>query len=289
LQIPSELVTPQLILTVTRDCNLRCKSCPLDLKPEHLRLDTAKKALSIYKEKFDPPYHIRFFGGEPLLRFDLIKELVNKEDQFSFPTNGILLTPDIVSFAKEYPNLQTAVSHSGNINLLEQLPNLLIHVPILPDKAEYVVGHVASLLLEGITRFNFLPTLFVNWSDKQLDNLERALTVLSSLLNEWHGKSPIYVQNLETYNTTPLFNHGMVVDVNGEVYPSNAFLCKQFKSVRDQFSMGTVCSEINWSKAKEINWPALFAEVLEPEVYESTMQVNAILLSFVENLSKDFK
>lgn len=104
-----------LILSVTDDCNLRCKYCifsdnyPLTRNYSKLYMDfgIAKKAVDYYfkcfkliqrKNPLRKPV-IGFYGGEPLLNFDLIKKIVNyigKEyhqfDTFyNITTNGTLL------------------------------------------------------------------------------------------------------------------------------------------------------------------------------------------------------
>ncbi len=105
----------QMILCVTEDCNLRCKYCVYSDNYEYTRshseekmdFKTAKKAIDYYfkliKEglKFNPLRRpgIGFYGGEPLLNFELIKicvEYIKKEyptyeTQFTITTNGTLL------------------------------------------------------------------------------------------------------------------------------------------------------------------------------------------------------
>lgn len=66
---------------------------------------------------------ISFWGGEPLLRFDLIRKIVrmaereaakiNKQVRFSLPTNTTLLTHDMLDFFKRH-NLRLSLSVDGN-------------------------------------------------------------------------------------------------------------------------------------------------------------------------------
>jgi len=103
----------QLILDVTEDCNFRCKYCTFSeyyeftrgYSKRHMNFEVAKKAIDLYanllKEgrRFNPwrEHYIGFFGGEPLLNFDLIKECVNYIESrygkwhYSMTTNGSLL------------------------------------------------------------------------------------------------------------------------------------------------------------------------------------------------------
>ncbi|MDO9035305.1 MAG: 4Fe-4S cluster-binding domain-containing protein [Methanoregula sp.] len=86
----------QLTLGVTEDCNLKCKYCiysdtyEYSRKPSKNKMDfnTAKKALDYYLSltdegrRYNPNIKpaIGFYGGEPLLNFDLIKKCVDYLD-----------------------------------------------------------------------------------------------------------------------------------------------------------------------------------------------------------------
>jgi len=98
----------QLILEVTESCNLRCKYCAYSglykYQRPHLNImmsrETAKKAVDWFlgiSEKAEIERAITFYGGEPLLNFDLIKWVVDyiKEKglkvHHAMTTNGTLL------------------------------------------------------------------------------------------------------------------------------------------------------------------------------------------------------
>ena len=112
----------QIILELTARCNHRCKYCPFSGRYTHKRqheerdmtLDIAKKSVEYFiartntnKKEMKPA--ITFYGGEPLLRFDLIKEIVeltkrsgvSNEYRFSLTTNGTLLTDEVIKYFVE--------------------------------------------------------------------------------------------------------------------------------------------------------------------------------------------
>ena len=110
----------QLILQVTQRCNLRCKYCIYsgaydDRNRTHgnydMSLDTALNAIDFYLERANESdkYTISFYGGEPLLNFNLIKQCVsyvngkakNKPIMYTMTTNGTLLTEEIMGFLAE--------------------------------------------------------------------------------------------------------------------------------------------------------------------------------------------
>ena len=69
-----------VILDLTEDCMLRCSYCYINGGESHLKMNaetainTVKKFTKSYK---DGIVHLLLHGGEPLLVFDRIQEIVN--------------------------------------------------------------------------------------------------------------------------------------------------------------------------------------------------------------------
>lgn len=104
-----------LSLVVTRSCNLNCNYCYEKTKQHNknfMEFDVAKNAITHYMNAEDGlnTVSIEFFGGEPLLAFPLIKNIVewflskswNKRAFFGIATNGTLLTDEIKSWLEKY-------------------------------------------------------------------------------------------------------------------------------------------------------------------------------------------
>ena len=101
----------QITLQVTQRCNLRCSYCVYSGKFDnrvHSNLDMsfeqAKQAIifGLQRSNNSPIFSIGFYGGEPLLMFDLIQKCVsfveenapNRKIDYTITTNGTLLTLD---------------------------------------------------------------------------------------------------------------------------------------------------------------------------------------------------
>lgn len=113
-----------LVLQVTRSCNFMCRYClyastsNVERTHENINMDfqTAKGAIDfLFEHSCDSTsINISFYGGEPLLNFDLIKEVVEyansifktKKLSYSMTINASLLTDTIIQFI---------VKHSFNI------------------------------------------------------------------------------------------------------------------------------------------------------------------------------
>lgn len=107
-----------LCLHVSHDCNLRCKYCFADEGAYHsaretMSLQTAKAAIDflIRESGSRKVLEVDFFGGEPLMNFDVVKETVyyakaeaqkrGKRFLFTTTTNGLLLDDEIIKFFNE--------------------------------------------------------------------------------------------------------------------------------------------------------------------------------------------
>ena len=112
-------IVKALCLHVAHDCNLKCKYCFAsqgNFKGERnlMKLDTGKKALEFLAANSGKRRNLEvdFFGGEPLMNFDLIEKLVkygrnlekkyNKNFRFTITTNGLLLDEDKMEFINEH-------------------------------------------------------------------------------------------------------------------------------------------------------------------------------------------
>ncbi|MBQ6545335.1 MAG: thioether cross-link-forming SCIFF peptide maturase [Lachnospiraceae bacterium] len=109
-------VVKALCLHVAHDCNLRCAYCFADEGEYHGRralmdFETGKKALDflIANSGNRRNLEVDFFGGEPLMNFGVVKQLVaygrqreketGKRFRFTLTTNGVLLNDEFAEFA----------------------------------------------------------------------------------------------------------------------------------------------------------------------------------------------
>lgn len=107
-----------MCLNIAHDCNLKCEYCFAsqgNFKGEKnmMSLEVGKKALDFLVKNSGSRVNLEvdFFGGEPLMNFDVVKELVaygrslekeyNKHFRFTITTNGVLLDDDKIDFINE--------------------------------------------------------------------------------------------------------------------------------------------------------------------------------------------
>ncbi len=116
-------VIKALCLHVAHTCNLNCNYCFASQGKYHgeralMSFEVGKRALDFLIENSGSRRNLEvdFFGGEPLMNWDVVKKLVayareqeklhNKNFRFTLTTNGILIDDDVIDFSnKEMSNV----------------------------------------------------------------------------------------------------------------------------------------------------------------------------------------
>ena len=112
-----------LCLHVAHTCNLNCEYCFASQGKYHgeralMPFEVGKRALDFLIENSGSHHNLEvdFFGGEPLMNFEVVKKLVkyareqeklhNKNFRFTLTTNGLLIDDDVIAFVnKEMSNV----------------------------------------------------------------------------------------------------------------------------------------------------------------------------------------
>lgn len=120
-------VVKALCLHIAHDCNLACRYCFAEEGEYHGRrammsYEVGKQALDflIANSGSRKNLEVDFFGGEPLMNWNVVKDLVaygrsqekihNKHFRFTLTTNGVLLNDEIMEFAnKEMDNVVLSI------------------------------------------------------------------------------------------------------------------------------------------------------------------------------------
>jgi uncharacterized protein len=123
-------VFKSLCLMITHHCNFKCGYCfekdkVLNPQENIMSLEVGQKSLDLIAKLSHNRNNIEvdFFGGEPLLYFDVLRQIVaygrtleitkHKKFWFSLTTNASLLTDEIITFLKD-ENISLILSIDGN-------------------------------------------------------------------------------------------------------------------------------------------------------------------------------
>lgn len=241
-------VIKALCLHIAHDCNLRCKYCFAsqgDFKGDRsmMDLEVGKKALEFLIENSGHRKNLEvdFFGGEPLMNFDVVKELVhygreiekdhNKHFRFTITTNGVLLDDDKISFINENmdnvvlsldgrkninDNMRKTISGDGSYDII--VPKFKDLVNKRGDKDYYIRGTFTSYNLdfsrdamlfyeEGFKKISIEPVVTSPDMDYALREEH-----LETILNEYEKFSKEYIE-IKKEHKDFLFFHYMI-DLN---------------------------------------------------------------------------
>lgn len=241
-------VIKALCLHIAHDCNLRCNYCFAsqgDFKGDRslMDLNVGKRALEFLIENSGNRRNLEvdFFGGEPLMNFDLVKELVhygrqlekknNKHFRFTITTNGILLDEDKIDFINEHmdnvvlsldgrkeinDNMRKTVSGKGSYDII--LPKFKDLIKKRGDKDYYIRGTFTSYNLDfsndaldfyhkGFRKISIEPVV----TEPDMDYALREEHI-GSILEEYEKFSKEYI-NIKKQDKDFLFFHFMI-DLN---------------------------------------------------------------------------
>lgn len=216
--IPS---TGMLITTIDMDltveCNLRCTYCFKEKWNEHMEEQVAFDAIVwlIHASGDAKELHISLMGGEPLLRFKLIKKLVpfakrravqhGKTISFGITTNGTLVTDEVVEFWRRWdmgfhtsidgpPDVQDrnrpTTSGKGSARLVEKSAkrilryrrNTTARCTVVPGSAGNIVESYKYFRSIGYEDIAFVPGGYRDWDEASLRLFEDQFRQVADLL-----------------------------------------------------------------------------------------------------------
>jgi uncharacterized protein len=207
-KMTEELFPPitEMELMLTEDCNQRCDYCFVEGKNPSNPMDreTAEKAIDLLfaLSRNNPDLKILLFGGEPMLAFDLIKDIVfyseakqtgsGQSVSFNMTTNGTLFDEVRISFLAKHRvkyllsidgdqethdlHRKSVDGESSYLRIIRNLPLFKSYQPWLgarmtaqPDTVDKIHSNVIHLAELGFNQFLVGPATGVEWSDRGLD------------------------------------------------------------------------------------------------------------------------
>ncbi len=183
-------VVKALCLHIAHDCNLACRYCFADegeyhgQKRELMSLEVGRKAIDFLIENSGNRVNLEvdFFGGEPLMNFDVVKKIVEygrsrekeagKNFRFTLTTNGVLLNDEIMDFCnREISNVVLSLdgrkcindsmrptrNGKGSYDII--VPKFQRFVSKRGNKSYYVRGTFTRNNLDFVEDFNLMADL----------------------------------------------------------------------------------------------------------------------------------
>ncbi|NLT18169.1 MAG: hypothetical protein BWX72_01275 [Firmicutes bacterium ADurb.Bin080] len=232
-----------LCLHICHDCNLSCKYCfakdgTYNTEKDYMSFSVGKAAIDflIGNSGNIKNLEVDFFGGEPLLNFDVVKQIVeyakgraeqvSKKIDFTLTTNCINLSEDIREFLnREMVNVVLSIdgrkethdkvrcTRSGVSVYDHILNNALSFVNIRGEKKYYVRGTYTSenlffskdvLFLNdaGFSQISFEPVVLPEENDLCIKTED-----ISCIKNEYHNLAEEYLERRKTKKWFNFFHY----------------------------------------------------------------------------------
>lgn len=216
-------------LILTKQCNLRCRYCFETHDNGRMSEDTALRALDLLVGDGAKRCGVSFFGGEPLLRKDLIMRCVTYAEEelrgtafrWNMTTNGLLLDEDFLQFAGEH-HLQIAMSHDGAMSRVNRLhpdgkdclamldqklalllrfqPDAFIMATASPETVGMAADSVIGLFHAGVKRLNLAidSRPDAGWNDDSMAELGQQLEKIADFVfSEFSAGRDVFFNGLE--------------------------------------------------------------------------------------------
>lgn len=194
-----------IVLVMSDQCNLNCSYCGVD-KWSKRRIDPDLFLETYWDTRRRFPQEVikvDFFGGEPLLQWDMIQYIIETIEndslvRFTMPTNGLLLTEERIDYLSEH-NVSIGLSFDGlwqNRNRLQlngkgtldrylekkelfrSIPNLTIHTMISRGCYNLLENHLFIKEHFGVRSDQTLVRDMGVWNKHNVEKLKDGITEL---------------------------------------------------------------------------------------------------------------
>jgi len=241
-----------LQLMITRRCQLRCKYCSIVKKNVDMGEGVLFKAIDLLFTSSRDHLRLDFTGGEPLLRFDLVKKGVEyakrlakwkyKTISFYLVTNLIALTEDMADFfTKENFFLELSLDGEEKFHNLykrtktpeinpyrftvaqldkvfsRKINNYAVMVTT-PSTVKHLCKNFYHLLKLGFRRIGINYALGLIWNEMMQKEFFGQLDLIKKKYRPFIDRGIIKLTNLASRNEPAILNSEIMVDVDGKTY-----------------------------------------------------------------------
>jgi uncharacterized protein len=268
-------------LDLTVKCNLDCDYCFKEKSNADMSLKTAQDAVVwlIFASKDIRRIIVNMIGGEPLLKFDLIKQLVpfakrrayqhGKLIHFGITTNGTIMSQELLDFWKKW-NIGFHTSIDGcpaahnlhrhfrdgapSSSLLEQnIPKILAARPgttaratVLPDTVKYLTESYDYLLNMGYKSVAFVAGSYSEWDRASINEFREQFRAVSQRTIEMFREG-VFIR-------LKFFDEGCKSIAGGEKPQAGRPVCGAGRGIVLIDVKGDIWPCHRWSKKRESEW-----------------------------------
>lgn len=260
-----------LMIMTTYQCQLACDYCQVQLGSPSMSEEILFRSIDFLLTTASPQAQLRFWGGEPLLKWNLIKQGMDygerkarekgKEIKFMITTNGLLLDKKKLDFLNKHPvqimfsldgDRQTNQIHriykgKGDIyeRLLKNLKSLIrsgltyfINMVVTPLNVEKLFSNLIFFKDLGVEKIQICHQVTDPWSERKIQKYLEELEKIR--------KEPALIEiimNFTNHSEPQFLSNEIIADTDGKIYfDGSIFLEKKYPEFRDACYLGHVLS-----------------------------------------------
>jgi len=265
-------------LILTNRCNLRCNYCWVPtfgelIPPASMSFETACQSIEFLKQNSLEGISITLFGGEPLLEFETIKQLMNCYPymNWSLYTNTLLMDREMIEFfyhRRDFIVLKLSID--GRINtqlknrgrmydellvkeIFQRFPTSEARITINNPEGVYEdVLHIQNL---GARHISLKVTNFLNLDE---EFYTRARVELDKISDDQMLKDIVLISDGTVLECCNIVSDYIAIAPNGDIYPCDIFYWLQENCIGNistgfnSAAVDRICSSINRVKEHPI-------------------------------------
>jgi uncharacterized protein len=261
-----------LSVMTTYSCQLACAYCRVRQRPLNISSPELKDSIDFLLRSRSRNIELKFFGGEPLLRPDIIREGTEycaarikkgRNCRYMLVTNGILLEGEMLRWLKrkkfhvmisvdgsatahaaQRPSLSGETFHERILRnaraLAESGIPYITNVITTPERAGFLFGELDYLARNGITHIQAAYDVSTVWNEAALDKFMNGCLKFRAAARQ--GKYGPDFPELRNFinNAEPVsLKTDLIADCDGKIYRDGAlFLEKILPRARSMFYLG---------------------------------------------------
>jgi len=299
-------------LMTTYACQFSCAYCQVLRRGVHTTKKVIDETISFLERSDSKKLELKFFGGEPLLKFDLVRYAVReaqkrlgakKDLQYCLVTNGLSLDAAKIRFLEKLPFLVVfsfdgdALTHTafradaagrprhrtitGNLKrLINSKTDFFANIVVSPENLPALPRNLRHISGLGVTRMQLCYNGAVFWSGPDIMLLVKTI---ADFLNNPAGKHISFL-NAAGESEPVALKTDMITDTDGRVYMDGAiFMEKRFPGARKCFLIGKIeelgkPEKVYAGRGEHLRrWLNAFTCAEEEKIFMSTLKAGAAL------------
>ncbi len=256
----------RLILLVTRACQLRCSYCRAWKHPSRMSLPVAEAAVRLLFRSLREEVELQFFGGEPLLAFQVVRQATilaeslarrsGKKLRLLLTTNALALSREALDFLRERGffleascdgSRRTQLAQRAAPGGLDYYDRLLgnlerlkssgvpyqVTMVVLPERAGELLAEFRHLARLGHRRIQVNYALGCPWGPEQASGLLRQMQEAARLASAMG----VELVNMSSRRREPVVLNGeLTVDCDGGIFRETGLsLEEDFQAMKERF------------------------------------------------------